>query len=363
VEQGFGRRASREAEDLLRTSPQAEESVLALCDYAYATFQFGDFRTANEAIGLSKAALSRIDVVRRPLFVARIRLVEYNLSSVQDDPATAYNTISRLASELTRIPFAGPDEADFKCSVHLAHCHASVLAGNLHQARDAIRSAMRMRVGAEANPPLDSQLAFMQAYAGQGRTSALERLELLMTALQVAQRTGSASNMLAASLGLIDHYVAMMQNTEARRHAQIAYDVAHLMEGAHFAALATDTIAGLLLRTEHWQYAMALLRETPFPSTPYYDLHTALYDAQILLRKGQPLEATRAFLDCKREAYSLGEFRTLAILLPELATAQLQCGMLADAQENIREARPIVQAYGTDSMVRLSQQSTESVLR
>jgi hypothetical protein len=219
------------------------------------TFQFGDFRTANEAIGLSKAALSRIDVVRGPLFVARIRLVEYNLSSVQDDPATAYNTISRLASEVTRIPFAGPDEADFKCSVHLAHCHASVLAGNLHQTRDAIP------------------------------------------------------------------------------------------------------------RTEHWQYAMALLRETPFPSTPYYDLHTALYDAQILLRKGRPLEATRAFLDCKREAYSLGEFRTLAILLPDLAMAQLQCGMLADAQENIREARPIVQADGTDSMVRLSQQSTESVLR
>ena len=236
-----------------------------------------------------------------------------------------------------------------------------MLAGKLTEAAEAIDFAGQIVLRHEVRPALESQLAFMRAFAGQGRASATERQEMLMTALRSGQRTGSATGIFSASLGLVDHCVAIRQEEKARAHAEVAYRVARAMQGLYIPAIAADALAAVLLRTSQWRYAAQLLDETEFPSSPYYALRRETYAALLLLREKQFRKAADALLECKREAHRLGQFRTLAILLPDLALAQWRCGMHVQAQETAREAVPIVQLYGSFSMVHLAREILKQI--
>ncbi|MBV9103013.1 MAG: hypothetical protein JO060_05435 [Candidatus Eremiobacteraeota bacterium] len=178
----------------------------------------------------------------------------------------------------------------------------------------------------------------------------------MTTALGVAQRVGSANGVMLAALGLADYFVWRRQERQAREHSEIAYSVAQATEGAYLIACVVDAIAAILLRTSEWEYAATILREAPLPAAPYYAMRSASFEAQVLLRQGDDRTATDLLTQAAREAERMHQFRSLAMILPDLALAQLRRGHPETALSKAREAKEIVWRFGSASMQRLARE-------
>lgn len=357
IDQGLAAHAISEAKGLLQSADQVHDKIVALSEYGYAACQLGDLSTAKESC-LSARALLR-DCSNSPSVASldlRVRCVEYTVASAAHDSESAYNLISKGALRAERLPLRTPEDNALALTFFLNLGHAAVLAGKLSEARQAVNSASEIVFKNDVPPGMASRVAFMRYFAEHHGASPVERQELLMTAAQAAQRGNSMVELLTAYVGLVDHYVAVGQEKKGREYAELAHQMAQAMDGDRIDAIVGDALVSALLRTSQSAYAVRLLTEVRFPSDDFYALRGATYEAQLLLRAGQNDTARQMLVECERQAEALGQPRTLALLLPDLALAQWRCGLEASARETALRALSAAESFGTAAMSRLTRQ-------
>jgi len=362
IDQGFAARAMIEAQTLLREIATKQEVIPVLCELSRAAYEFGSLARAKDHCASAREKLEQDQAERQltDMLEARIRLVEFYVSCMEDDPIISYERICALAADL------GLDrralDGDFAVQVLLNTCRSAVLVGKIAHAREALDLASNITLELRLRPTLQSKVDFMRAYAANAAGPTLEPLESLTTALRSAQSAGSAQGMLFAAFGLADYFVSQGREQDARRHSEIAYRVACATEGEYLIACTIDAVAAILLRTSQWRYAEELLRSHPLPTAPYYAMRNACFQAQLFLRRGESYAAAGMFVEAAHEAERLHQFRSLAMILPDLAVAEMKCGYRGRALARAREARDVVQRFGSASMRRLGRERLADLL-